>query len=239
MSNKTSVLSSSVADVESSDEIYLYCTKDCKPRTTNGEEQKSHDDDEKEQCYEIHIFCKRGPSTVLLLVSRQFSFEYQDIVKKQAEIHLYDEYLNCNYNGWAPPLSDHVFAQFSNAKLCLLECGAHLGVDDLENHCKWISAMQHQFGMLSKVDITLRLTTPCDPVYYPNNPSTEGSGFLEKVTKLIDLTGASSLEVIMGRSRGAKGWTGLSRDDVFQNTSTVYGKWSKEGGWVVEAEMRA
>lgn len=172
-------------------------------------------------------------------MSRQFSSEYLDIVRKQAEIHFYDEYISCDSKDWAPPLSDHLFTRFSNAKLCLLECSANLGADDLRQHVKWVSEMQHQFGMLSKVDITLRLVTSRDPVYYPDNPATEDSGFLEKVTNLIDLTGASNLEVVLGESIASMGWNELSRDDFFQKTSTVYGKWSKEGGWTVEEAKRS
>lgn len=191
----------------------------------------------------IQVFCKRGPSRSLQLVSRQFRFEYLDIVKKQAEIHFDDECVNESDAGWAPPLSDHLFARFSSAKLCLLETSATFGAGDLKLHCKWVSEMQHQFSMLSKVDIVLRLITSRitsrKPVYYPDSPAQNCPEFLENIAKLIDLTGASNLEVILGDCSGTKGWNELSRDSLFQETSTTYGKWSKEDGWVVEAEKQA
>lgn len=223
------------ADSTYSDEIYLHCVEDCKPRAATGELQKTHDFEDPFGCHQIQVFCQRGASKPLMLVSRQFSFEYLDIIKKQAEIYFYDEYYGDESDDdWSPPLSDALFTHVSTAKLCLLECSAASGAGDLNFHCKWVSRMQHQFSMLSKVDITLRVVTDCKPVYYPEEPDTEDSGFLEKVTTLIDLTGASSLEVIMGESDHEQGWSVLSQDDKFQKTSTCYGKWSKQGGWVVE-----
>lgn len=173
-------------------------------------------------------------------MSRQFSSEYLDITKKQAEIHFYDEYFGAEGDDdWSPPLSDSLFKHISTAKLYLLESSAAFGAGDLKIHAKWISGMQHQFSMLSKVDITLRVITDCKPVYYPEDPGTEDSGSLEKVTTLIDLTGASSLEMILGEPEYDKGWSELSQDDKFQKTSRSYGKWSKEGGWVVEDGKQA
>lgn len=243
MSTNTSLLSRSVADVESSDEIYLYSTEDCEPRTATGKEQNPDNDDDDDDYWgylDIQVVCKRGPSRSLQLVSRQFSSEYLDIVKKQAEIHFYDEYLSCeSKNGWAPSLSDQLFTRFSNAKLYLLETSAHRQSDDLEHHVQWVSKMQNQFGILSKVDITLRLVKSGKPVYYPDNPGRQDSKFLGKVTTLIDLTGASTFEVIIGNSSESLGWTDLSRDDVFQKTSTSYGKWSKEAGWTVEESKQS